>query len=45
MLPKINPTTTSAWLQLQEHYQEMKLIDLKELFKEDGDRFKKYYQV
>ncbi|MGI8582071.1 MAG: glucose-6-phosphate isomerase [Chitinophagaceae bacterium] len=42
MLPKINPSTTSAWLQLQEHYQEMKLIHLKELFKEDGDRFKKY---
>jgi len=42
MLPKINPTTTSAWQQLQEHYQEMKSIHLKELFKEEVDRFKKY---
>jgi glucose-6-phosphate isomerase len=42
MLPKINPTTTSAWQQLQEHYQEMKSIHLKELFKEEVDRFKNY---
>ncbi len=42
MLPKINPTTTSAWQQLQEHYQEMKSIHLKELFKEEENRFKKY---
>jgi Glucose-6-phosphate isomerase len=42
MLPKINPTTTNAWQLLQEHYNEMKKIHLKELFKEDANRFKKY---
>ena len=42
MFPKINPTTTLSWKLLQEHYMEMKNIQLKELFKEEGDRFKKY---
>jgi glucose-6-phosphate isomerase len=42
MLPKIDPTTTEAWQLLQEHYNEMKNIPLRNLFKEDTDRFKKY---
>ena len=42
MLPKINPTTTPSWTQLQEHYQEMKQVHLKDLFKENSDRFAKY---
>ncbi|HEV8079801.1 MAG TPA: glucose-6-phosphate isomerase [Chitinophagaceae bacterium] len=42
MFPKINPTTTPAWKLLEEHYQEIKSIHLKELFKEDCDRFKNY---
>lgn len=42
MLPKINPTATPAWKELQKHYAEIKHTHLKELFKEDGDRFKKY---
>ncbi|MDB5199124.1 MAG: glucose-6-phosphate isomerase [Chitinophagaceae bacterium] len=42
MFPKINPTTTSAWKQLQEHYEEIKHIHLKDLFREEEDRFKKY---
>ncbi|MBA3675309.1 MAG: glucose-6-phosphate isomerase, partial [Chitinophagaceae bacterium] len=42
MFPKINPTTTPAWKLLEEHYQEIKSIHLKELFKEDGNRFKNY---
>ena len=42
MLPKINPSTTQAWQLLQEHYNEMKHIHLKELFKEINDRFTKY---
>ena len=42
MFPKINPATTPAWNLLQKHYQEIKNIHLKELFKEDKDRFKKY---
>ena len=45
MFPKINPTTTPAWNLLQEHYQEIKNIHLKDLFKEDKDRFKKYSEA
>src|SRR5215212_4045093 len=42
MFPKINPTTTFAWKQLQDHNKELKHTHLKELFKEEGDRFKKF---
>ncbi len=42
MLPKINPTTTTAWKALQEHFSEMKTAQLKDLFKNDADRFSKY---
>ncbi|MCW3110710.1 MAG: glucose-6-phosphate isomerase, partial [Segetibacter sp.] len=42
MFPKINPTTTPSWKLLQEHYQEIKNVHLKDLFKEDPNRFKKY---
>lgn len=42
MLPKINPTSTNAWHQLQQHYLEIKDVHLKELFKNEPDRFKKY---
>ena len=42
MFSKINPTNTKSWKLLQENYEEMKNIHLKELFKEEEDRFKKY---
>src|SRR5688572_22658210 len=42
MLPKINPTTTTAWGLLKDHYKEMKSVHLRELFQEDSDRFKKF---
>lgn len=42
MFPKINPTETKAWSKLQEHFKEMKKVQVKELFKEDPNRFKKY---
>src|SRR5258706_12287534 len=42
MLPKINPVTTNAWQLLKDHHAEMKHIHLKDLFKEDRDRFRKY---
>ena len=41
MFPKINPTTTPSWKLLQEHYHEIKNVHVKDLFKEDKDRFKK----
>lgn len=42
MLPKINPTATSAWALLSSHFSEMKNVHLKELFKTDPDRFSNY---
>lgn len=41
MLPKINPASTQAWQQLQAHYHEIKEKQLRELFKEDTNRFEK----
>ena len=43
MLHKINPTTTKAWQLLQEHYQNhMQHEHMKDMFKEDENRFTKY---
>ncbi|MDT7830508.1 glucose-6-phosphate isomerase [Pricia sp. S334] len=39
MLPKINPTETSAWKALTEHYHEMKEVQMKDLFSQNPDRF------
>jgi glucose-6-phosphate isomerase len=40
MFPKINPTTTRSWQLLQAHFSEMKNAQIKEIFKNDPDRFK-----
>ena len=45
MFPKINPTTTRTWNLLKDHFEEMKSTQMKELFKEDKDRFTKYSQA
>ncbi len=42
MFPKINPTETDAWRQLKEHYEEMKELSMKKMFREDADRFSKF---
>lgn len=42
MLPKINPTSTTAWQQLTAHATEMKQVHMRELFRQDPDRFRKY---
>ena len=42
MFPKIDPTTTSAWKELQKHFAEARSTQIKDLFKQDKDRFKKY---
>ncbi|MGN6196187.1 MAG: glucose-6-phosphate isomerase [Ginsengibacter sp.] len=42
MFPKVNPSKTVAWKKLQDHFKEMKHIQMKDLFREDPDRFKKY---
>ena len=41
-LPNINPTTTNAWKKLQDHFQDVKAIHMKDLFAEDKDRANKF---
>ena len=42
MLPKINPIHTESWKQLQQHFREIQNVHIKDLFKEDTERFNKY---
>lgn len=43
MFPKVNPTTTQAWLLLKKHYQEeMQRTKMKILFENDAERFQKF---
>ncbi|MFM2481490.1 glucose-6-phosphate isomerase [Celerinatantimonas sp. YJH-8] len=42
MLENINPTTTSAWKELQAHFAQMQQTNLKELFANDSQRFDKF---
>src|SRR5690242_9246647 len=42
MLPKINPTTTKAWEDLQSHFSEMRSVHMRELFRKDPERFNKF---
>ena len=42
MFPKVNPTKTQSWKKLQEHSKAMKSASMKDLFKEDPNRFKNY---
>ncbi len=42
MLPKINPTTTSAWKKLEEYFTTFNEKHLKDLFKNDDKRFENY---
>ena len=40
MFPRISPTTTKAWKQLQEHYSnEMKQTKMRRLFASDDGPF------
>lgn len=42
MLPKINPTTTTAWQLLYHHANELRRKHMKDMFREDPDRYKKF---
>ena len=42
MLGKINPTATKGWKNLTDHFSKMKTIHMKDLFKEDPQRFNKF---
>tara|TARA_R110002050_G_scaffold94765_1_gene197096 strand:+ start:87068 stop:88687 length:1620 start_codon:yes stop_codon:yes gene_type:complete len=37
-LPSINPTTTEAWRNLQEHFKSIKDVHMKDLFAQDKER-------
>jgi glucose-6-phosphate isomerase len=41
-LAKIDPTTTSAWRKLSEHYGEIRGLHMKQLFKEDPGRAQRF---
>ena len=41
-LPNINPTTTNSWKKLQEHFEEVKNVHMKDLFAQDIDRAGKF---
>ncbi|MDD6318034.1 MAG: glucose-6-phosphate isomerase [Succinatimonas hippei] len=43
MFHNIDPTTTKAWKKLSKHYEHTQDRTLKELFKEDKDRFSKFH--
>jgi glucose-6-phosphate isomerase len=42
MLNKIDPTKTISWMNLEEHFQRMKSVHMKNLFKKDKKRFDKF---
>ncbi len=42
MLPKTNPAKTNSWNRLSEHHKEMKHVHMRDLFREDPDRFSKF---
>jgi len=42
MIPRINPTTTQAWSALQQHAQQLKTVHIRDLFRQDAQRFQKY---
>jgi glucose-6-phosphate isomerase len=41
-LPNINPTETNSWKKLQEHFESVKDLHMKDLFAEDKDRANKF---
>tara|TARA_R110001583_G_scaffold61278_4_gene181327 strand:+ start:236 stop:1855 length:1620 start_codon:yes stop_codon:yes gene_type:complete len=41
-LPSINPTTTKSWKKLQEHFQSVKDVHMKDLFAQDLERANKF---
>lgn len=42
-LENINPTTTAAWQKLQQHFNEMKTVEMKTLFATDTNRTDKFH--
>jgi glucose-6-phosphate isomerase len=43
VLQKINPTQTIAWKKLQDHYNTMATVSMKEMFASDANRSEKFH--
>lgn len=41
-IQNISPTSTEAWSKLSDHFKRMKSVHMRELFKNDPDRFDKF---
>lgn len=41
-MKNINPTQTAAWQALQQHFEQMKDVQIADLFAQDADRFAKF---
>jgi len=41
-MKNINPTQTAAWKALQQHFEQMKSVEIADLFAQDADRFAKF---
>jgi glucose-6-phosphate isomerase len=39
MFPSVNPVETKAWKKLEAHYQQIKMVHMRDLFAQDSDRF------
>ncbi|MFK7810537.1 MAG: glucose-6-phosphate isomerase [Saprospiraceae bacterium] len=42
MLNRQNPTQTEAWAALERHFEQMKKVELKDLFESDPNRFEQF---
>lgn len=42
-LQNTNPTTTTAWVKLQQHFNEMQNASMKQMFQEDESRTEKFH--
>lgn len=42
MMKNINPTTTVAWQALENHFDEMKAVTMRDLFAQDSERFNRF---
>ena len=45
MLQSHNPTQTKAWTALHAHYDVQKLVQMKDQFAHESDRFQRYHQI
>lgn len=41
-MKSINPSQTAAWRALEQHFSQMKETHMRDLFKQDNDRFHKF---